>query len=268
MAELLLTGCTCSSNMTVVRAPLAVLQLLAPRAASWPAVHKGLAAESLSSHACRFSTTACAWMTKSALPRKWASASTPAAASSRRARAKVRRCWLKRTALAIAPASADYLIRPVHLRAGGYVPDHVAEEEDAVLQDVARLLSAYHDSSRYSMLRLNLAPVTPFSCTDAFFVKCAQLAQQTPGMRKALMAAAGAVCRLPVLCCMPSDTSHPLCASAVRPGPAHAPGRGAGGPWIDGRQVGLRAGGVCEAHGLGLPRRLVCALCAADGAGA
>ncbi len=46
---------------------------------------------------------------------------------------------------------------------GGLPPDHVVENEDAILHDSRRLIEQYHDAGRYAMLRIVLAPCSPFS---------------------------------------------------------------------------------------------------------
>jgi len=46
---------------------------------------------------------------------------------------------------------------------GGLPPDRVVENEDAILRDSRRLIETYHDASRYAMLRIVLAPCSPFS---------------------------------------------------------------------------------------------------------
>ncbi len=46
---------------------------------------------------------------------------------------------------------------------GGLPPDRVVEDEDAILRDSQRLIEEYHDADRYSMLRVVLAPCSPFS---------------------------------------------------------------------------------------------------------
>lgn len=48
---------------------------------------------------------------------------------------------------------------------GGLPPDHVVEEEEAILADCVRVLETYHDPERYAMLRIVLAPCSPFSVT-------------------------------------------------------------------------------------------------------
>jgi cytosine/adenosine deaminase-related metal-dependent hydrolase len=46
---------------------------------------------------------------------------------------------------------------------GGLPPDSVVEDEDAILRDSRRVIEQYHDGERYSMLRIVLAPCSPFS---------------------------------------------------------------------------------------------------------
>ena len=46
---------------------------------------------------------------------------------------------------------------------GGLPPDSVTEDEAAILADSRRVIEAYHDASRYAMLRVVLAPCSPFS---------------------------------------------------------------------------------------------------------
>ncbi len=48
---------------------------------------------------------------------------------------------------------------------GGLPPDSVVEDEAAVLRDSRRLIEQYHDPDRYAMLRIVLAPCSPFSVT-------------------------------------------------------------------------------------------------------
>ncbi|HJZ49104.1 MAG TPA: 8-oxoguanine deaminase [Roseiflexaceae bacterium] len=46
---------------------------------------------------------------------------------------------------------------------GGLPPDRVVEDEQAILRDSRRLIEEYHDAGRYAMLRIVLAPCSPFS---------------------------------------------------------------------------------------------------------
>ncbi len=48
-------------------------------------------------------------------------------------------------------------------RQGGLPPDRVVEDEPFILRDSRRLIEQYHDAGRYSMLRVVLAPCSPFS---------------------------------------------------------------------------------------------------------
>jgi cytosine/adenosine deaminase-related metal-dependent hydrolase len=46
---------------------------------------------------------------------------------------------------------------------GGLPPDRVVEDEGAILRDSRRLVEQYHDAAPYAMLRIVLAPCSPFS---------------------------------------------------------------------------------------------------------
>jgi len=46
---------------------------------------------------------------------------------------------------------------------GGLPPDSVVEDETAILKDTQRVIDAYHDSSRYAMTHIVVAPCSPFS---------------------------------------------------------------------------------------------------------
>ncbi|HET9392599.1 MAG TPA: 8-oxoguanine deaminase [Candidatus Rubrimentiphilum sp.] len=49
---------------------------------------------------------------------------------------------------------------------GGLPPDSVVEDETAILSDTQRVIDAFHDSSRYAMTRIVVAPCSPFSVSD------------------------------------------------------------------------------------------------------
>lgn len=66
---------------------------------------------------------------------------------------------------------------------GGLPPDRLVEEEPAILADMERLVRAYHDPARYSMLRIALAPCSPFSVTEVLMRDAAVLARAYPGVR-------------------------------------------------------------------------------------
>jgi 8-oxoguanine deaminase len=46
---------------------------------------------------------------------------------------------------------------------GGLPPDSVVEDEASILRDSQRVIETYHDASRHSMLRIVLAPCSPFT---------------------------------------------------------------------------------------------------------
>jgi 8-oxoguanine deaminase len=66
---------------------------------------------------------------------------------------------------------------------GGLPPDSVVESEAAILRDSQRLIEAWHDNSRYSMLRVTLAPCSPFSVSPALMRESAALARSYAGVR-------------------------------------------------------------------------------------
>lgn len=66
---------------------------------------------------------------------------------------------------------------------GGLPPDDCVESEAAILQDSQRLIEQYHDNRRYAMLRLTLAPCSPFSVSPALMRESAKLARAYPGVR-------------------------------------------------------------------------------------
>src|ERR1700730_1766354 len=60
---------------------------------------------------------------------------------------------------------------------GGLPPDTVVEEEDAILRDSQRVIENYHDASRYAMLRIVLAPCSPFSVSPSLMRQSVELAR-------------------------------------------------------------------------------------------
>lgn len=60
---------------------------------------------------------------------------------------------------------------------GGLPPDRVVEDEKAILADSRRVIEAYHDPERYAMLRVGLAPCSPFSVTTDLMRESAVLAR-------------------------------------------------------------------------------------------
>jgi len=60
---------------------------------------------------------------------------------------------------------------------GGLPPDHVVEEESDILADSRRVIERYHDPKPYSMVRVGLAPCSPFSVTGDLMRATAELAR-------------------------------------------------------------------------------------------
>lgn len=60
---------------------------------------------------------------------------------------------------------------------GGLPPDSVVEDEDAILRDSQRMIESYHDASRYAMLRIVLAPCSPFSVSPTLMRESIKLAR-------------------------------------------------------------------------------------------
>jgi 8-oxoguanine deaminase len=61
--------------------------------------------------------------------------------------------------------------------AGGLPPDMLVENEADILRDSRRVIEAYHDPSRFSMLRIALAPCSPFSVSQSLMRESARLAR-------------------------------------------------------------------------------------------
>lgn len=61
---------------------------------------------------------------------------------------------------------------------GGLPPDSVVQDEDEILADCERLLSRHHDLSDGAMVRIALAPCSPFSVTKGLMEKSARLAER------------------------------------------------------------------------------------------
>lgn len=61
--------------------------------------------------------------------------------------------------------------------AGGLPPDSVVESEPDILREMQRTVERWHDSQRYSMLRIGLAPCSPFSVSRDLMRETALLAR-------------------------------------------------------------------------------------------
>ncbi len=62
--------------------------------------------------------------------------------------------------------------------AGGLPPDHVVEDPDAILAASELAIDTHHDPSFDSMLRIALAPCSPFSVSADLLVRSAELARR------------------------------------------------------------------------------------------
>lgn len=60
---------------------------------------------------------------------------------------------------------------------GGLPPDSVVEAEDAILKDTRRVIEQYHDPQRHAMLRIVVAPCSPFSVSQDLMRESAALAR-------------------------------------------------------------------------------------------
>ncbi|HEY59270.1 MAG TPA: 8-oxoguanine deaminase [Anaerolineae bacterium] len=61
---------------------------------------------------------------------------------------------------------------------GGLPPDSVVDDEDTILKDSQRLIEKYHDPKAGAMVRIVLAPCSPFSVTGELMRQSAALARQ------------------------------------------------------------------------------------------
>lgn len=60
---------------------------------------------------------------------------------------------------------------------GGLPPDSVIEAEERILRDTRRLIETYHDPGRFAMLRIVVAPCSPFSVSQTLMRESAALAR-------------------------------------------------------------------------------------------
>lgn len=61
---------------------------------------------------------------------------------------------------------------------GGLPPDEVVEPDERILRESERVVKRYHDPKKYSMLRIALAPCSPFSVTPQLMRDTLELANQ------------------------------------------------------------------------------------------
>lgn len=67
--------------------------------------------------------------------------------------------------------------------AGGLPPDSLVEKESDILIDSQRLIEKYHNHQRHSMLRIALAPCSPFSVSCDLMRESAEMARTFSGVR-------------------------------------------------------------------------------------
>lgn len=60
---------------------------------------------------------------------------------------------------------------------GGLPPDRVVEDEAFILKDTQRVIETYHDNQPYAMLRIAVAPCSPFTVTEDLMRESARLAR-------------------------------------------------------------------------------------------
>jgi len=60
---------------------------------------------------------------------------------------------------------------------GGLPPDRVVETEPAIIKDTRRAIELYHDPTPFAMVRLAVAPCSPFSVTENLMRESAELAR-------------------------------------------------------------------------------------------
>ena len=61
---------------------------------------------------------------------------------------------------------------------GGLPPDDVVQDEETILADSRRLIREHHDPRPGAMIRIALAPCSPFSVTDGLMRRTAELARE------------------------------------------------------------------------------------------
>ena len=60
---------------------------------------------------------------------------------------------------------------------GGLPPDHLVEDEESILNDCIRVIDRFHDASESSMVRVGVAPCSPFSVSRELMRDAALLAR-------------------------------------------------------------------------------------------
>lgn len=62
---------------------------------------------------------------------------------------------------------------------GGLPPDVLVEDEDHIMKDCQRVIRRFHDPARYSMIRIALAPCSPYTVSEDLMRETAVLARAT-----------------------------------------------------------------------------------------
>jgi cytosine/adenosine deaminase-related metal-dependent hydrolase len=62
---------------------------------------------------------------------------------------------------------------------GGLPPDTLVEDEDYIMKDCQRVIRRFHDPARYSMIRIALAPCSPYTVSEDLMRETAALARAT-----------------------------------------------------------------------------------------
>jgi cytosine/adenosine deaminase-related metal-dependent hydrolase len=63
---------------------------------------------------------------------------------------------------------------------GGLPPDRVCDPEPEIIKDCIRAIETFHDPNPYSMVRIGLAPCSPFSVTSDLMRESVEIARQYP----------------------------------------------------------------------------------------
>jgi len=61
---------------------------------------------------------------------------------------------------------------------GGLPPDELVQSVEEILEESSQLIESYHDTSKYSMRQIVLAPCSPFSVTSELMIRTAELARK------------------------------------------------------------------------------------------
>ncbi|NJN30884.1 MAG: 8-oxoguanine deaminase [Synechococcales cyanobacterium RM1_1_8] len=101
---------------------------------------------------------------------------------------------------------------------GGLPPDSLVEKEPAILSDSQRLIEQYHDSSRYAMVRVVLAPCSPFSVSQDLMRESAALARAYGGAGGSSGIGSGGVRLHTHLAEDPNDVTYSLEKFGLTPG--------------------------------------------------